>query len=172
MCFYMVEHAGLVLVRLLPSEQDVSVPEQQLSEPGMSGHRMPVRGVTQSDEKGRAPTKPQENKHRLSSDEHRGGPPGQYDVAHTHVHHNCSPSNLKGSVQSSFKARTWLREGIRVRIVDKDVAGGRLYLKKAYVVSVPGHQCCDIHMDDGSHREVVPLALMPCRLSRIFMKTR
>jgi hypothetical protein len=50
-----------------------------------------------------------------------------------------------------------------VRVVDKDVAGGRLYLKKAWVVSVPEPRRCHVHLDDGSHWEVRPSVLLVCK---------
>ncbi|CAL1387249.1 unnamed protein product [Linum trigynum] len=47
----------------------------------------------------------------------------------------------------------WLRNHIRVRIISKDMKGGRLYLKKGEVVDVVGPYICDLSMD-GS-RELV-----------------
>ncbi|CAL1374470.1 unnamed protein product [Linum trigynum] len=47
----------------------------------------------------------------------------------------------------------WLNNHIRVRIISKDMKGGRLYLKKGEVVDVVGPYICDIAMD-GS-RELV-----------------
>ncbi|KAL7246041.1 hypothetical protein ACSBR2_001216 [Camellia fascicularis] len=42
----------------------------------------------------------------------------------------------------------WLSSRIRVRIISKDLKGGRLYLKKGEVVDVVGLTTCDISMDD------------------------
>ncbi|KAI8016050.1 Protein MOS2 [Camellia lanceoleosa] len=42
----------------------------------------------------------------------------------------------------------WLSSHIRVRIISKDLKGGRLYLKKGEVVDVVGLTTCDISMDD------------------------
>ncbi|XP_073001003.1 protein MOS2-like [Typha latifolia] len=47
----------------------------------------------------------------------------------------------------------WLTSHIRVRIISKDLIGGKLYLKKGEVVDVVGPTTCDISMD-GS-RELV-----------------
>ncbi|GAB2296027.1 hypothetical protein Dimus_030166 [Dionaea muscipula] len=42
----------------------------------------------------------------------------------------------------------WLRSHIRVRIISKELKGGRLYLKKGEVVDVVGPTICDISMDE------------------------
>lgn len=47
----------------------------------------------------------------------------------------------------------WLASHIRVRIISKDLKGGRLYLKKGEVVDVVGPTICDITMDDS--RELI-----------------
>jgi G patch domain/KOW motif-containing protein len=47
----------------------------------------------------------------------------------------------------------WLRSHIRVRIISKDLKGGKLYLKKGEVVDVVGPYKCDISMDES--RELV-----------------
>ncbi|CAN1150279.1 Protein MOS2 [Linum perenne] len=43
----------------------------------------------------------------------------------------------------------WLMNNIRVRIISKDLKGGRLYLKKAEVVDVVGPYVCDVSMDES-----------------------
>ncbi|XP_016648685.1 PREDICTED: protein MOS2-like [Prunus mume] len=48
---------------------------------------------------------------------------------------------------------TWLARHIRVRVISKDLKGGKLYLKKGEVMDVVGPKTCDISMD-GS-RELV-----------------
>lgn len=48
---------------------------------------------------------------------------------------------------------TWLARHIRVRVISKDLKGGKLYLKKGEVMDVVGPYTCDISMD-GS-RELV-----------------
>ncbi|KAK8929052.1 Protein MOS2 [Platanthera zijinensis] len=60
--------------------------------------------------------------------------------------YNVSPCIEKTSVR-------WLRSHIRVRIVSKKFAGGKLYLKKGEVVDVVGPTTCDIRID--GHRELV-----------------
>ncbi|KAK6254635.1 hypothetical protein SCA6_015940 [Theobroma cacao] len=48
---------------------------------------------------------------------------------------------------------SWLRSHIRVRIISKNLEGGRLYLKKGQVVDVVGPYMCDISMDES--RELI-----------------
>ncbi|KAK2981339.1 hypothetical protein RJ640_012271 [Escallonia rubra] len=48
---------------------------------------------------------------------------------------------------------TWLTSQIRVRIISKELKGGRLYLKKAVVVDVVGPTTCDVSIDES--REVI-----------------
>ncbi|XP_073051891.1 protein MOS2-like [Primulina eburnea] len=47
----------------------------------------------------------------------------------------------------------WLRNHIRVRIISKDLKGGRLFLKKGVVVDVVGPGMCDVSMDES--RELI-----------------
>ncbi|TKY69082.1 MOS2 protein [Spatholobus suberectus] len=47
----------------------------------------------------------------------------------------------------------WLTSHIRVRVISRDLKGGRLYLKKGEVLDVVGPTTCDISMDEG--REIV-----------------
>ncbi|KAM4127399.1 hypothetical protein ACJW30_02G087000 [Castanea mollissima] len=53
---------------------------------------------------------------------------------------------------TSVKA-SWLKSHIRVRIISKDLKGGRLYLKKGEVVDVVGPRMCDVSMDES--RELI-----------------
>ncbi|KAK9985218.1 hypothetical protein SO802_034743 [Lithocarpus litseifolius] len=53
---------------------------------------------------------------------------------------------------TSIKA-SWLKSHIRVRIISKDLKGGRLYLKKGEVVDVVGLRMCDVSMDES--RELI-----------------
>ncbi|EOA40341.1 hypothetical protein CARUB_v10009066mg [Capsella rubella] len=60
---------------------------------------------------------------------------------------------------------SWLRSHIKVRIVSKDMKGGRLYLKKGKIVDVVGPTICDITMDEtqelvqGVDQELLETAL-------------
>ncbi|XP_018493171.1 protein MOS2 [Raphanus sativus] len=63
------------------------------------------------------------------------------------------------------KKPSWLRSHIKVRIVSKQLKGGRLYLKKGKVVDVVGPTTCDITMDEtqelvqGVDQELLETAL-------------
>ncbi|KHN07247.1 Protein MOS2 [Glycine soja] len=48
---------------------------------------------------------------------------------------------------------SWLTSHIRVRVISRDLKGGRLYLKKGEVLDVVGPTTCDISMDEN--REIV-----------------
>ena len=63
----------------------------------------------------------------------------------------CS-SDLTTTKTTSIKA-SWLKSHIRVRIISKDLKGGRLYLKKGEVVDVVGPRTCDVSMDES--RELI-----------------
>ncbi|KAG7541568.1 G-patch domain [Arabidopsis thaliana x Arabidopsis arenosa] len=70
--------------------------------------------------------------------------------------------NYRGQTREKV---SWLRSHIRVRIISKDVRGGRLYLKKAVVTDVVGPTSCDIAMDEtqelvqGIDQELLETAL-------------
>lgn len=59
---------------------------------------------------------------------------------------------LKSSSSSSSQV-SWLISHIRVRIISKELKGGKLYLKKGKIVDVVGPTKCDISMDES--RELV-----------------
>ncbi|CAJ1932982.1 unnamed protein product [Sphenostylis stenocarpa] len=48
---------------------------------------------------------------------------------------------------------SWLTSHIRVRVISRDLKGGRLYLKKGEVLDVVGPTTCDVSMDES--REIV-----------------
>ncbi|XP_022733849.1 protein MOS2-like [Durio zibethinus] len=60
---------------------------------------------------------------------------------------------------------SWLTSHIRVRIISKNLEGGRLYLKKGQVMDVVGPYMCDISMDEskeliqGVEQELLETAL-------------
>jgi G patch domain/KOW motif-containing protein len=58
----------------------------------------------------------------------------------------------KGKAKKSGQV-AWLKSHIRVRVISKELKGGRLYLKKGEVVDVVGPTTCDISMDES--RELV-----------------
>lgn len=54
----------------------------------------------------------------------------------------------KEEIKGSDKV-SWLTSHIRVRVISKELKGGRLYLKKGEVVDVVGPATCDISMDES-----------------------
>ncbi|CAN8230613.1 unnamed protein product [Cochlearia groenlandica] len=80
----------------------------------------------------------------------------------TDVVRSCKKSFRETKEKKVF---SWLRSDIRVRIISKNVEGGRLYLKKAVVNDVVGTTSCDITMDEteelvrGVDQEVLETAL-------------
>ncbi|VVB11779.1 unnamed protein product [Arabis nemorensis] len=71
----------------------------------------------------------------------------------------------RGQTRERRVKPSWLRSHIKVRIVSKDLKGGRLYLKKGKVVDVVGPTTCDITMDEtqelvqGVDQELLETAL-------------
>lgn len=57
-------------------------------------------------------------------------------------------SMRRDSGQAKDDRKRWLSNHIRVRIISKDLKGGRFYLKKGEVVDVVGPYVCDISMDE------------------------
>ncbi|VVA92576.1 unnamed protein product [Arabis nemorensis] len=62
-------------------------------------------------------------------------------------HTEIRPSKQNDRGRNREKA-SWLRSHIKVRIVSKNLKGGRLYLKKGVVTDVVGPTTCDITMDE------------------------
>ncbi|KAE8709876.1 Protein MOS2 [Hibiscus syriacus] len=73
--------------------------------------------------------------------------------------------NVERTRSNGDRGVSWLRSHIRVRIISKSLAGGRLYLKKGQVVDVVGPYMCDISMDEskeliqGVEQELLETAL-------------
>ncbi|KAL6760830.1 DExH-box splicing factor binding site-domain-containing protein [Haematococcus lacustris] len=55
------------------------------------------------------------------------------------------------SEEAAAGARMWLTSFIKVRIIDKKLGGGKLYLKKGTVVDVHPGGRCDVSVDDTQH---------------------
>ncbi|OMO67880.1 hypothetical protein CCACVL1_20236 [Corchorus capsularis] len=83
---------------------------------------------------------------------------------------NSERSETKVNVERVIKSNgdrgvSWLRNHIRVRVISKDLEGGRLYLKKGQVVDVIQPYICDILMDEsrklvrGVEQELLETAL-------------
>ncbi|XP_062112837.1 protein MOS2 [Humulus lupulus] len=58
--------------------------------------------------------------------------------------------NNQSRNSSSMGQISWLCSHIRVRIISRDLKGGRLYLKKGKVVDVVSPRICDISMDESN----------------------
>ncbi|KAL8226958.1 hypothetical protein R6Q57_016790 [Mikania cordata] len=54
---------------------------------------------------------------------------------------------------SATQSRSWLYSHIRVRIISKELKGGKLYLQKGEIVDVVGPTTCDVSMDNS--RELI-----------------
>ncbi|TYI28902.1 hypothetical protein ES332_A05G277600v1 [Gossypium tomentosum] len=73
--------------------------------------------------------------------------------------------NVERTRTNGDRGVSWLKSHIRVRIISKSLAGGRLYLKKGQVVDVVGPYMCDIAMDEskeliqGVEQELLETAL-------------
>ncbi|KAK6934847.1 Spp2/MOS2, G-patch domain [Dillenia turbinata] len=68
-------------------------------------------------------------------------------------HGDNAGSNNRKMEHKSVNRVSWLTSHIRVRVISKELKGGRLYLKKGMVVDVVGPATCDISMDDS--RELI-----------------
>ena len=63
-----------------------------------------------------------------------------------------APQSSSSSGTGRRGGKPWLHEGLRVRVVDKRLNGGRAYLKKAVVLDVTEPKKCDVLLDEGSKR--------------------
>ncbi|XP_057445273.1 protein MOS2 [Lotus japonicus] len=59
----------------------------------------------------------------------------------------------RGREEQGKKQASWLTSHIRVRVVSRDLKGGRLYLKKGEILDVVGPATCDLSLDDS--REII-----------------
>ncbi|EXC18489.1 Protein MOS2 [Morus notabilis] len=118
-----------LVVRLSRSQETVKVNIQDVAELGSEEDeaclkRLKELRIREEEEKKEKKSKRRENKSR-DSDGEKQQPP----------------------------RKSWLRSHIRVRIISRELKGGRLYLKKGEVVDVVGPKVCDVSMDDG--RELI-----------------
>jgi hypothetical protein len=152
--------AGKVLVTLLPSEHDVVVSADKLTEPSMLAHSSPDRDNGQRGRRREGDDGAHRDAHggnelrgqdagRSSGRQRSGGKGAAQSVRDQQKHkHDSDRSGSRG------RERAWLREGVRVRVVDKAAAGGALYLKKSTVLTVTQPHECVLQLDDGAVREV------------------
>ncbi|KAF4372400.1 hypothetical protein F8388_027073, partial [Cannabis sativa] len=66
------------------------------------------------------------------------------------VRRDSKSLNNESRNSSSVGQISWLTSHIRVRIISRDLKGGRLYLKKGKVVDVVSPRVCDISMDESN----------------------
>ncbi|KAL4855957.1 hypothetical protein ACK3TF_003714 [Chlorella vulgaris] len=121
-------------VRLLPSYESVTVRCKELGEKNEMEER---RQPSSNDRGGSGRDGGRSSGRERGSEKHRGS----------------SKSSKSGKRQRSAsplrepERRPWLVANIRVKIVDKSVEGGRLYLKKGTVVDVKTPTVCDVFVD-------------------------
>ncbi|XP_005112486.1 G-patch domain and KOW motifs-containing protein [Aplysia californica] len=89
-----------------------------------------------------------ERHHKSNRDEKRGE-----NSKHERKNHSKYDSSESGSdmeVEETVQSqRPWLRNDLRVRIIDKDLKKGRYYKEKVVVVDVPFPGSCICRTDDG-----------------------
>ena len=82
----------------------------------------------------------------------------------------CAPACLRASsaaASSSARGPPWVREQIRVRIVDRDLERGALYSKKGTVVDASGAGVVSVRLDDPPRIvEGVPTAALETALPK------
>jgi len=131
----------LATVRLSPSEEVVTV---SVSELGERRAEPPERSL----EKGG----PGDKLERRSSGESRRDDREKGDREKGGDRHRREQSSKKRDRRSSSEepeqGDPWLTTYIRVRIVDKRLGRGKLYLKKGTVVDVHGPRSCDLRVDE------------------------
>ena len=146
----------MVRVRLLPSEHDVIIAADKLTEPGMLTHPPSSGGAAGArddangqNSRGAAHEKQRSTRNGDAQERRNGGS----DSERKSKPHSDAGKYIEQQDTKS-RASAWLREGIRVRVVDKDVGKGSLYLKKGTVLNVTGRDECSLQLESGAVREV------------------
>lgn len=62
----------------------------------------------------------------------------------------------KRNSHDSRRRKSWLREGLRVRVVSQTLHRGKAYLTKAAIMNVLGQAHCSIKLDSGPVLDVCP----------------
>nr|XP_043622836.1 protein MOS2-like [Erigeron canadensis] len=75
------------------------------------------------------------------------------DSRRDHKDENKDKKRSRDRYEYETPKKSWLNSRIRVRIISKELKGGKLYLQKGEIVDVVGPSTCDISMD--SSREIV-----------------
>lgn len=145
----------MIRVRLLPSEHDVVVSAGMLAEPGAPVYasggeaRKRAAGGREADRQQKGPQTGRDGgargRDRSERGDDRDGRKGGSGVVEAR--------RDEGAGREGGRGPSWLCENIKVRVVDKDVARGRLYLKKAVVLSLLGGGSCAARMCDTGHVE-------------------
>ncbi|KAJ9507574.1 hypothetical protein QJQ45_019244, partial [Haematococcus lacustris] len=89
--------------------------------------------------------------HRHSSHHDRGGTGSRTIGQGREKRARSDCSSDSESEEAAAGARMWLTSFIKVRIIDKKLGGGKLYLKKGTVVDVHPGGRCDVSVDDTQH---------------------
>ncbi len=153
-------HSAKASVRLLPSQQTVTVRCKELVEAWelqhqprpssdaavMNGHRATNGSAQQSSQHSSHDPK------RASSDMPSGqaGAPTANGSSHKRSKHDRPDSKQEAVAKqpkpsSSMQEPPWLAEHIMVKVVDKHMGRGRLYLQKAEIIDVHAPTVCSIH---------------------------
>lgn len=179
-----------VRVRLFPSERDVTVSASVLTEPGaparpsarvsrdaahpssdqrsFGGHGRSERGSATGGGTSDRPKSSSEChfRHEVHGQGGSGRDRAGYSRPVLHQGDTRERESQRGASPStgarSGGRKSWLREGIRVRVVSKHVGRGKVYLAKAWLTAVVTVGECHIILDDGSVVEVC-FQLLPVR---------
>lgn len=140
-----------VVLRLLKSEEDVKVRVSDIASLGSVEEERCLRKLKELRvrEKNEAPDrrsgKEREREKDLKSSDR--------ESKHKEVKDRRKESGRgREEVKGNHKV-AWLTSHIRVRIISKELKGGKLYLKKGEVVDVVGPTTCDVSIDEN--RELV-----------------
>ncbi|KAF5725776.1 MOS2 putative isoform 1 [Tripterygium wilfordii] len=129
--------ADLVVLRLSRSEEEVRVRVNDIADLGSKEEERCLRKLKEEKI---------ENSNRESS-KHRGSEKRASKRSREHGNQKRGGEEVK--IERRERGGSWLTSHIRVRIISKDLNGGRLYLKKGEVVDVVGPYMCDITMDES-----------------------
>lgn len=142
----------VAILKLLKSEEEVSVNVSDLAELGSKEEERCLRKLKEL----RIEERSEFNDKKSGG----GRDNGKDSIMSSRVH--SGDRGMRDRKKESKKGReemkgsdklSWLTSHIRVRIISKNLNGGRLYLKKGEVVDVVSPTTCDISMDEN--RELI-----------------
>ncbi|GAB4821491.1 hypothetical protein N2152v2_008537 [Parachlorella kessleri] len=145
-------------VRLLPSHETVTVRCMELGE--RQEERPGSRGDAQDSDRDRA--EPSSSKHHHRHGAKRDGDDRSTRADQADKRQRSGSTGAAGlppraaveeqqrpsGEEVEEEGTPWLAANIRVKVVDKRVRGGKLYLKKGVVVDVSQPTVCDVHFPD------------------------